>query len=76
MCSSRMKLLSPSTDKEQETLKKTYFSPYKIPHIEQQPWQQKNIPILPGPRDKVIELLKLKIEVGGYKPCQSPYRSR
>jgi hypothetical protein len=40
------------------------------------PWQKRNIPIPPGLRDKVIDLLCLKIKAGVYEPCQSPYRSR
>lgn len=52
------------TDDEWETHKGTYFSLYKISHIEYEPWKQKNIPIPPGLREKVIELLKLKIQAG------------
>ena len=62
-------------DEHHGTLKETYFSPYKIPHILHTPWQERNIPIPPGLRDKVIELLHLKIKAGVYEPCQSPYWS-
>ena len=62
-------------DEDCGTLKESYFSPYKIPHIPHEPWQQKNIPIPPGLRKKVIELLQLKIKAGVYEPCQSSYRS-
>ena len=62
-------------DEDRGTLKESYFSPYKIPHIPHEPWQQKNIPIPPGLREKVIELLQLNIKAGVYKPCQSSYRS-
>jgi hypothetical protein len=34
-----------------------------------------NIPIPPGIREKVIDLLRTKINAGVYKPCQSAYRS-
>jgi hypothetical protein len=51
-------------DADRGTLKESYFSPYKIPYIAHEPWQQKNIPIPPGLREKVIELLQLKIKAG------------
>ena len=60
-------------DEHRGTLKESYFSPYKIPHVPHEPWQQKNIPIPPGLREKVIELLQLKIKAGVYEPCQSSY---
>ena len=53
-----------------------YFSPYQIPVIEHVPWALKNIPIPPGNREKVITLLKEKIQAGVYEPSQSSYRSR
>jgi hypothetical protein len=61
-------------DEDRWALKKSYFSPYKIPHVAHEPWQQKNIPIPPGLREKVIELLQLKIKAGVYEPCQSSYQ--
>jgi hypothetical protein len=61
---------------ERGTLKESYFSPYIIPTIAHAPWEYKNIPIPPGIRDKVIELLKHKINAGVYEPSQSAYRSR
>ena len=62
-------------DKHRGTLKETYFSPYKVPHVPHTPWQERNIPIPPGLRDKVIDPLRLKTKAGVHKPCQSPYRS-
>ncbi|KIY61230.1 DNA/RNA polymerase, partial [Cylindrobasidium torrendii FP15055 ss-10] len=44
-----------------------------IPHT---PWEYRNIPIPPGIRDKVIEVLKNKINAGAYEPCQSSYRGK
>jgi hypothetical protein len=58
------------------TLKESYFTPYIIPTIPHAPWEYKNIPIPPGIRQKVIELLKSKINAGVYEPSQSAYRSR
>lgn len=58
------------------TLREDYFSPYIMPTIPHVPWEQKNIPIPPGIRDQVIELLKHKMDAGVYEHCQSAYRSR
>ena len=58
------------------TFKESYFSPYIIPTVEHEPWVHKNIPIPPGIRDKVIELLREKVKAGVYEPSQSSYRSR
>jgi transposase InsO family protein len=63
-------------DTERGTLKESYFSPYIMPTIPHIPWEYKNIPIPPGIRDKVIELLKEKMAAGVYEPSQSSYRSR
>lgn len=63
-------------EKDRGTLKESYFSPYimaTVPHV---PWEQKNIPIPPGKRDEIIQLLKDKINAGVYEPCQGSYRSR
>jgi hypothetical protein len=57
------------------TLKESYFSPYIIPTVPHMPWKYKNIPIPPGICQKVIELLKSKINAGVYEPSQSEYRS-
>ncbi len=53
-----------------------YFSPYIIPVVPHVSWIHGNIPIPPGIREKVIELLQEKIAAGVYKPSQSSYRSR
>ena len=63
-------------DVERGTLKEEYFSPYIIPTIPHRPWEDRNIPIPPGLRDKVIEVLKLKMDAGVYEQSQSSYRSR
>jgi transposase InsO family protein len=63
-------------DTERGTLKESYFSPYIIATVPHVPWEYKNIPVPPGIRDKVIELLKEKIAAGVYEPSQSAYRSR
>ncbi|KIJ09708.1 hypothetical protein PAXINDRAFT_87096, partial [Paxillus involutus ATCC 200175] len=63
-------------DTDRGTLKESYFSPYIIatePHI---PWAYKNIPIPPGIRQQVMDVLKLKIKAGVYEPSQSSYRSK
>lgn len=58
------------------TFREEYFTPYKIPVVEHIPWAFKNIPIPPGIRDKVITLLKEKIEAGVYEPSHASYRAR
>ena len=63
-------------DSERGTFKDEYFSPYKIATVPHVPWEYKNIPIPPGILQKVIDVLKLKMEAGVYEMCQSSYRSR
>ncbi|KAA1473774.1 hypothetical protein DENSPDRAFT_860009 [Dentipellis sp. KUC8613] len=60
---------------ERGTLKESYFSPYIIPTVPHAPWTSKNIPIPPGLKEQVIELLKEKIAAGVYEPSQSAYCS-
>lgn len=43
-----------------------------MPHI---PWEYQNIPIPAGLREKVMEVLKLKIEAEVYEQSQSSYQS-
>lgn len=66
----------PYEEKDQGTLKKEYLSDYIMPTVPHTPWEYKNIPIPPGIRDKVIEMLKSKIDAGVYEPSQSSYRGR
>jgi hypothetical protein len=54
-------------------LKKEYFSDYIMPIVPHTSWEFKNIPIPPEMRNKVIEMLKSKIEAGVYEPSQSSY---
>jgi hypothetical protein len=61
---------------ERGTFSNSYFSPYIIPTVPHTPWEYRNIPIPPGIRDKVIELLKHKMSAGVYETSQSAYRSR
>ncbi|KAI0809289.1 hypothetical protein BC629DRAFT_1282289, partial [Irpex lacteus] len=63
-------------DSQRGSFREDYFSPYIIPVVPHIPWAFSNIPIPPGIKDKVIELLKEKIEAGVYEPSQSSYRSR
>ena len=63
-------------DIERGTLKDSYFSPYIILTIPHVPWEYKNIPIPPGLLDKVLEVLKLKIDADVYEQSQLSYRSR
>jgi len=62
-------------DIECGTLKDSYFSPYIIPTVPHAPWEYKNIPIPPGIMQKVLEVLKLKINAGVYEQSQFSYQS-
>ncbi|EIN12377.1 hypothetical protein PUNSTDRAFT_32719, partial [Punctularia strigosozonata HHB-11173 SS5] len=53
-----------------------YFDPILIPTVEHIPWVFKNIPIAPGIRQQVVDILKSKIASGTYEPSNSSYRSR
>jgi hypothetical protein len=63
-------------DTERGTLKDSYFSPYIVPTVPHIPWEYKNIPIPPGLRNQVMDVLRLKIEAGVYEQSQSSYRSQ
>jgi len=52
-----------------------YFSPIKILVIEHIPWAQKNIPILSGILNEVIQIFKDKYMAGVYKHSNASYRS-
>ena len=58
------------------TLREDYFTPYIMPTIPHSAWEERNIPIPPGIRNQVIELLKHKMDAGVYEHCQSAYRSK
>jgi hypothetical protein len=47
----------PYEEKDRGTLEKEYFSDYIMPTVPHTPWEYKHIPIPPGIRDKVIEML-------------------
>ena len=64
------------TEADRGSFREDYFSPYIIPTIPHIPWTEKNIPVPPGIRDEVINLLREKLEAGVYERCQSSYRSR
>ena len=66
----------PFEEKDRGTLSQEYFSDYIMPVIPHVPWEYKNIPIPPGIRDEVIEVLRSKIEAGVYEHSQSSYRCR
>jgi hypothetical protein len=66
----------PFEEKDRGTLSHDYFSDYIMPTVPHTPWEYKHIPIPPGIKDKVIDLLKSKIEAGVYEQSQSSYRCR
>ncbi|KIY61308.1 hypothetical protein CYLTODRAFT_363075, partial [Cylindrobasidium torrendii FP15055 ss-10] len=55
-------------DQDRGTLKQSYFSDYIMPVVPHTPWEYRNIPIPAGIRDKVIDVLKKKIDAGAYEP--------
>ncbi|KDQ22485.1 hypothetical protein PLEOSDRAFT_1025996, partial [Pleurotus ostreatus PC15] len=61
-----MSLAFEETDRG--TLRKDYFSDYIMPTVPHTPWEYKNIPIPPGIKDKVVEMLRSKIDAGVYEP--------
>jgi hypothetical protein len=63
-------------DTERGTFKESYFTDYIIPTVPHVPWAFRNIPIPHGIKDKVIDVLKKKIDAGVYEPSQSFYRHK
>ena len=64
------------SENERGTFRSDYFSDYKMPVVDHQPWQDKNIPLPQGYKDEIIKLLKEKADAGVYEEAQSSYRSR
>lgn len=62
-------------DSERGHFRKDYFDPVRIPVLAHTPWQQRNIPVPPGIRDQVVQIIKNKIASGVYEPSSSSYRS-
>jgi hypothetical protein len=62
-------------ESEKGSFSSEWFDPVKIPTIEHVPWVLKNIPLPPGIRDRVIEIIKAKIAAGTYEPSNSSYCS-
>jgi hypothetical protein len=63
-------------ERERGKFRDDYFSPYIIPVEPHVPWEYPNIPIPPGHREEVIQMLKEFIAHGVYGPSQSSYRSK
>jgi hypothetical protein len=61
---------------EKGRFKDEYFAPVMIPTIEHVPWALRNIPIPPGIYDRVIKIIREKMESGVYEPSNASYRSR
>ncbi|KAJ3884212.1 hypothetical protein GG344DRAFT_26077, partial [Lentinula edodes] len=61
---------------EKGRFREDYFPPLKIPTIAHTPWAEKTLPIPPGIRDKVIQLVREKVASGLYEPSNSSYRSQ
>ncbi|KAG5718736.1 hypothetical protein E4T56_gene2710 [Termitomyces sp. T112] len=63
-------------DSQRGRLKEEFFPPVVMPVIPHTPWVLKNIPIAPGLRDKICQMIKQKIEAGVYEPSNSSYQSQ
>jgi len=59
---------------EKGRFREDYFSPVKIPVQEHVPWARKTLPIPPGICEKVIELIRRKVDSGVYEMSYSSYR--
>jgi len=64
------------TEEEKGKFTDEYFKPVVIPMIKHMPWVLKNIPIPPGIYDRVVKIIKDKIQSGVYEHSNSSYRSR
>jgi hypothetical protein len=62
-------------ESEKGSFSPEWFDPIKIPTVDHVPWVLKNIPLPPGIRDRVIDIIKAKIAAGTYEPSNSSYRS-
>lgn len=60
---------------ERGHFREDYFEPVKIPVLAHTPWQERNIPIPPGIRNEVVEIIRGKIRTGVYEPSSSSYRT-
>jgi hypothetical protein len=63
-------------DTEKGQFRTDYFPPIKFPIVAHVPWVHKNIRIPPGLKDRLIEELQRKINMGILEPTNSSYRSR
>ncbi|KAG5725772.1 hypothetical protein E4T56_gene6904 [Termitomyces sp. T112] len=63
-------------DSQRGRLKEEFFPPVVMPVIPHTPWVMKDIPIAPGLRDKICQMIKQKIEARVYEPFNSSYRSQ
>ena len=64
------------SEEERGNLRDDYFSPYIMPVVPHIPWTKPNIPIPPGIKERVVQLLREKIAAGLYEPSQASYRSK
>jgi hypothetical protein len=63
-------------ESERRRFRADIIHPVKIPVVEHTPWVMRNLPIPPGVRDQLIQLLKDKVDAGVYEPSSSAYRTR
>lgn len=63
-------------DSEHSRFKEEFFPPVEFPVVTHTPWVEKNISIPPGIYKEVCEVIKKKIDAGGYEPSNASYRSK
>jgi hypothetical protein len=64
-------------NKEQKgSFRKDFFLPVRMPITEHIPWVLKNMPILPGIYNAVLDVIRKKIAAGIYEQSNSSYCSR
>ena len=61
---------------ERGSFKKEFFPPVSIPTVPHKPWVLRNRPIPPGLMDRVLKIIKEKLDAGVYEPSNSSYSSR
>ncbi|KAI8317918.1 hypothetical protein GQ54DRAFT_267591, partial [Martensiomyces pterosporus] len=64
------------SDEEMGLLKPEVEPPVRIPTVPHEPWNYKPYPVGRGLFDRVVNLLKVKMDAGVIEPTIGPYASR
>jgi hypothetical protein len=63
-------------EEQKGSFRRDFFPPVKMQVIPHVPWVDKNIPIPPGLRDQICDIINDKHSAGVYEPSNASYRSR